>query len=248
MPSKRKNFWYWLGQAAIGISSIAVTFSDNILGASFPEHTWVNQMAIPIGVGVKFLWDRVLYKKDILPGKNTNKAYDAIPNAFTGLRGSKSISVTNPRVKIARFASDSDTTLGALYIDGIKQCFVIEDQYQSVKVAGETRIPIGIYKLGFRTENSSMNDKYKGKYPDTHKGMIEILDIPDFTDVYFHIGNDDDDTAGCLLPNEQGVLNINYGISGNYSTNAYEKLYDKMVPIMEESDTYLKIEDSDIRV
>jgi hypothetical protein len=89
MPKKKKNFWYWLGQAAIGVASIAVTFSDNILGASFPEHTWVNQMAIPIGAATKFLWDRVLYTKDALPGKSHNKVYDALPNTFTGIRGSK---------------------------------------------------------------------------------------------------------------------------------------------------------------
>lgn len=88
MPSK-KNFWYWIGQAAIGLASIAVTFSGTILNTSFPEHTWVNQMAIPIGAATKFLWDRVLYQKSKLPGKTTNKVYDSIPNAFTGVRGSK---------------------------------------------------------------------------------------------------------------------------------------------------------------
>lgn len=152
-------------------------------------------------------------------------------------------------IRLARFASDSDTTLGALYIDNVSLCYIVEDQYQSVKVAGETRIPAGLYKLGFRTENSSMNEKYKEKYPNTHKGMIEILGILNFTDVYFHIGNDDDDTAGCLLPNEQVVMNLSMNsLDGDYSTGAYEKFYEKVAPMMEESDTYLLIEDKDIRI
>lgn len=248
MPKKEKNFWYWAGQVALGVGSIAVTFSDNILGASFPEHTWVNQMAIPIGAGVKLLWDRVLYQKNALPGKLTNKVYDKVPNAFTGLRGSKLTSDTNADVVIARFASDSDTTVGALYIDEIQQCYIVEDQYQSIKVAGETRIPAGIYRLGFRTENSSMNEQYKEKYS-YHQGMIEILDIPNFTDVYIHIGNDDDDTAGCLLPNMKLVMSSSgIGFAGQQSTVAYEKVYKKIAGLMKQKAVHLRIDNKDIRI
>ena len=244
MPKKKKNFWYWLGQTGIGLASVAVAFSDTILGKSFPEHTWVNQMAIPIGAASKFLWDRVRYQKNILPGKVHNKVFDAIPNAFTGLRGSK---FTKARIRLARFASDSDTTIGALFIDDVRYCYIIEDQYQSVKVANETRIPAGQYKLGFRTENSSMNDKYKDKYPDSHVGMIEILAIPSFTNVYFHICNDDDDTAGCPLTNNKLILYTS-SMYGEDSTSAYERFYAKVAPMMQAEDVSLLIEDKDIKL
>jgi hypothetical protein len=32
-----------------------------------------------------------------------------------------------------------------------------------------------------------------------HKGVIEVLAVPGFTDILWHIGNDDEDTMGCLL-------------------------------------------------
>lgn len=88
MSRRKRNFWYYLGQTALGIASIAVTFSSTILDKSFPEHTWVNQMAIPLGVTIKFLWDRILYRRDELPGKLNSRYMDAIPDAFTGIKGS----------------------------------------------------------------------------------------------------------------------------------------------------------------
>ena len=55
--------------------------------------------------------------------------------------------------------------------------------------------------------------------------MIELSDVPDFTDILIHCGNTDDDTAGCIL------------VGRNYNDNnmtiqssavAYEQLYKKI--------------------
>jgi hypothetical protein len=35
--------------------------------------------------------------------------------------------------------------------------------------------------------------------PDFHKGMLWLQDVPDFEDVYMHIGNYPRDTEGCIL-------------------------------------------------
>jgi len=32
-----------------------------------------------------------------------------------------------------------------------------------------------------------------------HEGMLHVLDVPNFKYILIHIGNTDDDTAGCLL-------------------------------------------------
>jgi len=48
-----------------------------------------------------------------------------------------------------------------------------------------------------------------------------------------HIGNTDDDTAGCLLPNE--TLNST-SMRGAGSTNAYKRMYPKVAKAVEAGD------------
>ncbi|MNK79722.1 hypothetical protein D3C87_993980 [compost metagenome] len=69
-----------------------------------------------------------------------------------------------------------------------------------------------------------MNGRYYDDYPNLHRGMLEIRDIPDFSYVYFHKGNSYKQTAGCVLVGTQYVLE-----DGDYrllaSGVAYKKLY-----------------------
>lgn len=83
---KKKSIWHNIAQTLLLLASIGVTFSEKIIGVSFPEHTVVNQLAIPISLGAKFLWDRVLYKKDNL-GSGMTRVMDVIPNWATGEKG-----------------------------------------------------------------------------------------------------------------------------------------------------------------
>lgn len=83
-----KNFLYWAGNALVGLAGIAVTFSDKILPTVFPEHTVVNQLAIPISFGLKFLWDSWKYRKGTIA--NSGKTMlDKVSNKATGIYGSK---------------------------------------------------------------------------------------------------------------------------------------------------------------
>lgn len=134
------------------------------------------------------------------------------------------------KVKLIRLFDNGDTTVGALYIDGIMNCFIVEDQENTNKVYGETRIPCGIYDLGLRTEGM-FHSRYLKKFGATfHKGMICIFNASNwrivtpsmsFQYVLFHIGNTDDDSAGCLLTNNQVSMS---GIGAD-STGAYTKFY-----------------------
>jgi hypothetical protein len=125
------------------------------------------------------------------------------------------------KIQLKRFTDNGNRTLGLLFIDGVFRCYILEDEERTVKVWGETRIPEGTYKLGLRTTGGH-HARYSKKFPDIHKGMLHILDVPNFKYILIHIGNTDDDTAGCLLTGSY-IYSNNIGIGG--STLAYEAVY-----------------------
>ena len=71
-----------------------------------------------------------------------------------------------------------------------------------------------------------MHDKYQYRFADIHNGMIEILDVPNFTDILIHCGNTDNHTSGCLLVGDTQENN-NTKESGfiGKSTIAYFRIY-----------------------
>ncbi len=112
------------------------------------------------------------------------------------------------RIIVDRFRSDHDATLSrvraeALDGDVLYSCFGLEDEARAIKVYGETRIPAGVYKVGVRTEGG-FHRRYSEdrRFRDIHEGMLHILDVPGFDWILIHVGNNDDDTAGCLLVGE----------------------------------------------
>jgi len=127
-----------------------------------------------------------------------------------------------------RFSSGEEATLGLLLdITGSASeflCFTLEDQYREGKVAGETRIPAGRYEITLRTVGGK-HAKYGARYPDMHKGMLWVRNVPNFEYILIHVGNDDDDTEGCLLVGDTAVQNITgRGMIGG-SGNAYQRIY-----------------------
>jgi hypothetical protein len=126
-------------------------------------------------------------------------------------------------IEILRYNSESDYTDGLLFINCKFQVHTLEDEYRSVKVYGETRIPDGRYEIELRNVGG-FHKRYLKKFgADFHKGMLWVKDVPNFEYVLIHIGNDDQDTAGCLLvgminnANEKGFI--------GESTYAYKKIY-----------------------
>jgi len=127
-----------------------------------------------------------------------------------------------------RFQSGKDATLGALFAltelpaatEPSFRCFTCEDESRPVKVKGETRIPAGRYEIKLRAAGG-MHPKYASKFPGLHRGMLHLQDVPGFEWVYIHIGNDDDDTAGCILVGDGAHV----GGTLSESTVAYRRLY-----------------------
>lgn len=128
------------------------------------------------------------------------------------------------QIEVRRFSHGENDTLGILFIDDEFFCYTLEDEFRTQKVLGRTRIPEGEYILGLRTIGG-FHGRYKKKFGELHVGMFEILKVPNFTNVLIHIGNRDDDTAGCLLVGDS--INNNTIDDGflSSSTTAYKRLY-----------------------
>lgn len=145
------------------------------------------------------------------------------------------------KLVLLRFASGPESTLGVLIAveKSLKRflCFTLEDQHQTQKVYGETRIPTGTYRLGLRTEGGH-HERYRQRFPDMHVGMIEVLDVPGFTHILIHIGNTDDDTAGCILVGDGAFQNVTERGRIASSTAAYERVYDDITCAMDTADAH----------
>ena len=129
------------------------------------------------------------------------------------------------QIRVNRFGYGSDSTVGRLYVDDMPLMYTLEDEVRDgPKVPGETAIPAGyIYDVTPRT-TGGMTQRYAERFPDLHRGMAWLRDVPGFSYVYIHIGNTDDDTEGCLL------VGYNYRESDSEftvssSTDAYVALY-----------------------
>jgi len=88
---------------------------------------------------------------------------------------------------LQREPSETTRTHGGIYVDGVWQCYSLEDVVRSVKIKGETAIPPGRYRLSF--EDSARFG------PDT----ITINGVPGFTHIRIHGGNSENDSSGCPL-------------------------------------------------
>ena len=132
------------------------------------------------------------------------------------------------QLDVIRTQFGKDATNGMLFIDGIFECYTLEDQYQAVKVMHETCIPEGTYDINFR-KTGGFHAKYTERYKNAHYGMLHVQDVPNFTYILIHTGNSDEHTSGCLIVGEtQQDLDISKdGFIGS-STVAYKKMYSKV--------------------
>ncbi len=133
--------------------------------------------------------------------------------------------------ELLRFSSGVDSTVGAFYsVDGSERKFLafsLEDEHREVKVKSETRIPAGKYRLRQREEPTPLTQKYRSRY-DWFDWHIEVMDVPNFTSIYIHIGNTDDSSAGCILIGDSAINNQIKGQESGFighSTQAFRRIY-----------------------
>lgn len=114
-------------------------------------------------------------------------------------------------ITVKRLYRTENSTIGELLINGIFECFTLEDKERSVKIKGETAIPKGTYKV-------IINESYRFK-----RLLPLLIDVPNFEGVRIHSGNSNHDTEGCILVGQ--TRNKNYI---GQSRKAFEKLFKKM--------------------
>jgi len=133
------------------------------------------------------------------------------------------------KITVLRYSSDTDSTLGIVFINGKFQCYSLEDEFREVKVKGETRIPKGVYTLGVQENLTPLTKKYLDRH-DFFERHLHVKNVPNFTGIYIHLGNTDEHTDGCLLLGNE--VNNNRLKAGrlNDSVSAYKEFYLKVYP------------------
>lgn len=115
------------------------------------------------------------------------------------------------KIEIKRLHQTSKSTIGELSINGVFECYTLEDVEREVKIKGITAIPKGTYKVGI-----SMSTRFKKELP-------ILFDVPNFTGVRIHSGNVAENTEGCILVGNTRSLDFI-----GESRKAFNKLFEKM--------------------
>lgn len=145
---------------------------------------------------------------------------------------------------VDRFISDSESTISHISVDQRFVCFGLEDEFRAIKVLKETRIPAGTYKVTLRTRGKH-HQQYLERFKDIqHEGMLEVLEVPGFTDILIHCGNTHTDTEGCLLVGTSAHTDPE-NMSVSSSSIAYRKLYPLVVGAAKNGSLSITFEDND---
>lgn len=142
---------------------------------------------------------------------------------------------------IDRFGHGLDSTLSRFVVPEFGRAYVLEDEYRTTKVHAETRIDCGLYKVELRTEGG-MHERYLDRFPDIHKGMLWLRNVPNFKWIQMHCGNDDDDTAGCPLIGTIPVILPNGEFEILQSGAAYRRFYPFLAEYAAIGDLYFNIQ------
>lgn len=151
------------------------------------------------------------------------------------------------KIKVSRILNDGNSTACLIYIDGEPDvyCCGLEDEPRDIKVAGETRIPAGTYRVGVR-KVGGFHSKYAKRFPSFHRGMLQILDVPGFTYILIHCGSTEKDTAGCLLVGDD--INTTHGkMRLVRSVHAYSRFYKRVIAEAEAGTLTIEYVDDDMQ-
>lgn len=230
-PGLLDNIWLWLIGFAGGIIGFFRNIYDQFL--QFIHKSEKAELAVATAK-VKAENLSSASNSEIIKAQNvTSQKIDSLVQKIEDKQTIKTLNTPfdGTTLTVLRYIDDGETTLGLLFFRDTFFAYSLEDTFREVKIKGQTRIPAGEYKIDFNRELTGLTQKYKAKYS-WFTYHLEIKNVQDFTGVYIHIGNDKEDTAGCLL--------IADGINASspqktllYSTQAYERFYRLLKDLLE---------------
>lgn len=96
------------------------------------------------------------------------------------------------KLRLERTTFTDKSTIGALYVNGVFQCWTLEDKDRRLeeggeKVYGKTAIPRGAYEIAI-----TYSSRFRRELP-------LLKSVPQFEGIRIHAGNSDSDTEGCIL-------------------------------------------------
>lgn len=137
---------------------------------------------------------------------------------------------------LVRTQKTSISTISTLEVDGVHECFIIEDadrgltdemtleRIMEIKIHGKTAIPTGRYKIVL-----TYSPRFK-------KILPELLNVIGFAGIRIHVGNYPKDTEGCLLPGTLPTVDCVL-----HSKKAFLSLFNKIKKASNFNSTYITI-------
>lgn len=123
------------------------------------------------------------------------------------------------KLELLRVVLTPRCTVSVLRVDGVHQCFVVEDTARApgVKVPGETAIPEGTYRVEITHS------------PRFGVEMPLVMNVPGFSGIRIHAGNSAADSEGCLLPGKH----VLFSGSGEYQVTESRAAYVELFTVLD---------------
>jgi hypothetical protein len=144
---------------------------------------------------------------------------------------------------VLRYIDDGETTLGLIFLRNKFFAYTLEDTHRDEKIKGKTRIPSGIYNVGYSPVDpaqSRITRDYLRDFQPWFTRHLHLKNVPGFEGIYIHVGNFHENTDGCLLIAD-GVMAGTSRKSLQSSRDAYRRFY-KIIAALLDSNEQVNIQ------
>lgn len=127
-------------------------------------------------------------------------------------------------LQVKRMEFSEESTIGELWVNGVFECYTLEDKVRPVKIAGKTAIPPGRYEVII-----NFSQRFQKQLP-------LLLNVPNYEGVRIHSGNTAANTEGCILVGETKTENF-----VGESRWAFNRFFEKLKAASETEKIFLEI-------
>ena len=139
---------------------------------------------------------------------------------------------------VLRYIDDGETTLGLIFLRNKFFAYTLEDTHRDEKIRGKTRIPAGIYSIDYSPVDpaqSRITQDYLRIYQPWFTRHLHLRNVPGFEGIYIHVGNNHENTDGCLLIADGVTAGISQK-SLRDSRNAYQRFYKIIAALLDSNE------------